>query len=240
MPDCLADGPKEDDFESDAGYQELIRMLDGLASPSELVGLLDQPPEETQFEILKILFNCCLPTTASGMSRIPKFIDKLVSVCTFTTSTDIRDLAMRLLFTLAVKAESAVAFKRLSSWVQLCDHVLRWGDCNAALMYSYFVSLLSAHGFATMMQQSHKDKLLDFVFDHCDCPEDLKMPANFHQTMPNELHMFIPHPNPSGYNILDAPLLELLVKSDQGGQGRASKHLLSSVTFLRIIKHALR
>jgi hypothetical protein len=62
-----------------------------------------------------------------------------------------------------------------------------------------------------------------------------------HQTMTDELHMFIPHPNPSGYNVLDAHLLELLLRSDQGGgQGRTARHLLPCVTLLRIMKHALR
>lgn len=204
-------------------------MLDGLATPSELIDLLDKPPIETQFEVLKIIFNCCLPSTASAWAQHSGFIDKLSNIIMRTHSVDIRVLCLRILFGLAAAPECAPAFRVSKGWISIADGVSKWKDVNSAVLFSYFISLLCAGVLKAYIPKALLDQLLT----------DLQSRGDDASSHDEEPLMFIQHPNPQGSSILCAHLMSIL--SSQGGKSTEEDgHLLPAVVFIVVTKCAFR
>ena len=246
MPECLVEVQKSNEgtyvciffkmiwrddriCADNGGYRELLSMLDGLATPSELINLLDKPPVETQFEVLKIIFNCCLPTTAAAWAQHSGFIDKLSNIIMRTHSVDVRVLCLRILFGLAAAPECAPAFRVSKGWIAIADGVPKWTDVNSAVLFSYFISLLCSGVLKSYIPKSLLDHLLT----------DLKSRGDDAASHDEEPLMFIQHPNPQGSSVLSANLMSIL-----SSQGRKSSeqdgHLLPAVVFIVLARYAFR
>jgi hypothetical protein len=184
-------------------------MLDGLATPSELIDLLDKPPIETQFEVLKIILNCCLPSTAAAWAGHSGFIDKLATIIIRTRSIDVRVLSLRILFALAATPDTAHAFRVSKGWISIADEVVKWDDANSAILFSYIISLLCAGALRSYLSRDLLDGLLAHLGARCG--EDSGGGEE-------ELLLFIQHPNPSGASVLNASLMALLLARSGGAE----------------------
>lgn len=213
------------------GYKELVIMLDGLATPAELIDLLDKPPQETQFEVLKIIFNCCLPNTVLAWVQHSGFIDKISTISIRTTSQDVRVLALRVLFVLAAVPETAQAFRVSKGWISLSDEVMKWNDINCTILFSYFISLLSIGSLKAYISAVLLDRLLLYL--QKTCSEEVADKSE-------ELLLFIEHPNPRGVSLLSSKQMTLLVAGQSQSTEDREFHLLPSAVLIAIARFAFR
>lgn len=205
-------------------------MLDGLATPVELIDLLDKPPVETQFEVLKIIFNCCLPSTAAAWAQHSGFIDKLANIIIRTKSIDIRVLCLRILFGLAASPDTVQAFRVSKGWISLADMIENWNDANTAIIFSFFISLLCSGALKAYIPKALLDCLLSYLQSRCNDDAVVK---------DDELLIFIPHPNPRGSSLLSAELMGKLALRGQAAPDEES-HLLPSFVFIVLVRYSFQ
>jgi hypothetical protein len=178
------------------GFKQLLVMLDGLATPTELIQLLDEPSIETQYEVLKIIFNCCLQDTVVAWVQQYGFIDKLTMICIRTKSYEIRCLILRILHCLASYEVTHESFRISKGWIYIINEFEAWKyDVNCVLLYCFMIILLhhNSTSLSNMIPVSLLDKLQSIIIDHYVSESDIASNDR------HELPMFIPHPNPLGY-----------------------------------------